>query len=357
MKKPVLILVVVFAAICVAVVGLALAFFFWPGGRSLPTRIYFGLGGRPGAELRFQVQVQDAIEDEADRVIGGLAEELLKTGNAAIDRNEPSTAEQADSIQVNVNGVAPEAAGELRKLAEAKFPDWILTPVNPTGYRLNPRAGALAAWKRLAVEQTISITQSRISELGLMGRVQRGSGAFEITVQLVGSPDDPERLNRFLSTRASLRITAVTDGPFDSQDEALARHGGVLPLSTRLLKALPRGASGEGWYVVSLTPVLTGRDLRNARPGQDDMRRHFTSFSLSPEAGQRFGRFTEANIGNRLAVVLDDRIVSVAVVQSRIEDSGEINGLSTEEEAMDLSRYLRSGSLPARLVALPQKGV
>ena len=46
-------------------------------------------------------------------------------------------------------------------------------------------------------------------------------------------------------------------------------------------------------------------------------------------------------------VVLDDKIVSVATIQSRIEDSGRITNLGSEEEATDLSRFLRSGSLPA----------
>jgi preprotein translocase subunit SecD len=46
-------------------------------------------------------------------------------------------------------------------------------------------------------------------------------------------------------------------------------------------------------------------------------------------------------------VVLDNVIVSVATIQSKIEDSGRITGLGSEEEAVDLSRYLRSGSLPA----------
>ena len=53
------------------------------------------------------------------------------------------------------------------------------------------------------------------------------------------------------------------------------------------------------------------------------------------------------NIGNRLAVVLDNQIVSVATIQSKIEDSGRITGLGSQEEGEDLSRYLRSGSLPA----------
>jgi preprotein translocase subunit SecD len=41
--------------------------------------------------------------------------------------------------------------------------------------------------------------------------------------------------------------------------------------------------------------------------------------------------------------------VSVATINERIEDSGRIMGLGSEEEAADLARYLRSGSLPARV--------
>ena len=51
------------------------------------------------------------------------------------------------------------------------------------------------------------------------------------------------------------------------------------------------------------------------------------------DGGKRFGRYTEANIGNRLAVVLDNQIVSVATIQSKIEDSGRITGLGSEQEA------------------------
>jgi preprotein translocase subunit SecD len=82
-----------------------------------------------------------------------------------------------------------------------------------------------------------------------------------------------------------------------------------------------------------------------------------TSFTLSPDGGRRFGRYTESNIGNRLAVVLDNLLVSVATIQSKIEDSGRITGLGSEEEAVDLSRYLRSGSLPAGVKYAEERSV
>jgi len=178
-------------------------------------------------------------------------------------------------------------------------------------------------------------------------RDRRSGADFQILVQLPGV-DDPAHVQELIGTAAKLEICAVKDGPFPGKDAALAQHSGVLPLNTKLVQMKPRGAdSAEQWFLVDRNAVVSGNELRNARPGQGDMQKFLTTFSMSPEAGQRFGRYTEANIGNRLAVVLDNKIVSVATIQSRIDDSGQIEGLGSEEEAVDLARYLRSGSLPA----------
>jgi len=108
---------------------------------------------------------------------------------------------------------------------------------------------------------------------------------------------------------------------------------------------------------VSRIPVITGKDMRNARSGQDDGRKWQTSFSLSPDGGKRFGRFTGDHVNDKLAVILDNTIVSVATINERIEDSGRIMGLGSEEEASDLARYLRSGSLPAGVKPLEENSV
>jgi hypothetical protein len=83
----------------------------------------------------------------------------------------------------------------------------------------------------------------------------------------------------------------------------------VLPVNTRLVKMAARAAEqqGESWYLLSRVPVVRGTDVRNARPGQDEYRKWETDFTLSQDAGKRFGRFTESNIGNRLAIIWPDR--------------------------------------------------
>jgi len=120
-----------------------------------------------------------------------------------------------------------------------------------------------------------------------------------VLVQLPGV-DDPARVKGMIGTAAKMEICAVKDGPFASKDAAMAQHNGVLPLNTRILKLKPRGDSGgEQWYLVDKHGVVSGNELRNARPGQGDMRKFMTSFNLSPDAGQRFGKYTEANVGKQ----------------------------------------------------------
>jgi preprotein translocase subunit SecD len=153
-------------------------------------------------------------------------------------------------------------------------------------------------------------------------------------------------------------VDKTHDTPFSSREDALAKLGGILPLNERLLPAQPRpGQQGQEWYLLNKVAVITGKEMRNARSGQDDVRKWQTSFTLSPDGGKRFARFTGDHVGDKLAVVLDNVIVSVATINERIEDSGRIMGLSSEEEAVDLARYLRSGSLPARVTPLSENSV
>ncbi|HZT32033.1 MAG TPA: protein translocase subunit SecD [Bryobacteraceae bacterium] len=324
--------------------------------------IRLGLDLKGGSHLVLQVQVQDALKAEADQAIERMKEDLRKQNidYAAIDRNDPSRVEDADKIEIDIKGVPAQKTGALRGLISDQFGQWVLTPVNSTDYRLNMRPSELMAIKRDTVERSIQTIGNRINELGLTEPVvqQYGSSGdqYQILVQLPGV-DDPARVKEIMQTTAQLEIDDVKDGPFPSREAALAQHGGVLPLNTKLVKMAPRGENSDSWYLVSRIPVVRGTDLRNARPGQDEYRKWEANFTLTQDAGKRFGRYTEANIGNRLAVVLDNQIRSVATIQSRIEDSGRITGLGGEQEASDLALVLRAGALPAGIQFLEERSI
>ncbi len=329
---------------------------------ALARNIRLGLDLRGGSHLILQVQVQDAVKVEADQAIERLKEDLRKAGidYGAMDRNDPASIDAADSIQVNVRGIPQARSSDFRRLISERFPVWTLTPLSSTEYKLNMRTTELIALKKDTVERAIRTIEQRINGLGLTEPVIQQHGRtdaeYEILVQLPGV-DDPARVQQIIQTAAMLEVSEVKDGPFPSTDQALSKHGGVLPLNTKLVKVALGKEEGDSWYLLSRTPVITGRDLRNARPGRDEFQKWEANFTLNQDGARRFARFTEANIGNRLAVILDNQIRSVATIQARIEDSGRITGLSGEQEASDLALVLRAGSLPAGIVYLEERTI
>lgn len=330
---------------------------------NLRKNVRLGLDLRGGSHLVLQVQVQDAFKAEADLVIDRLKEELARESITydSIDRNDPQSLDDADTIQINVRGVPLDATGTLRNLVSDRFPQWVLTPVSSTDYKITIRQSEALALRRDTVERAIRTIENRINGLGLTESTvqQRGrsDAESEILVQMPGV-DDPARVRAVLQTAALLEICEVRDGPFGSREQALAKHGGVLPLNTRLVKQTGRtGDTGESWWLLSRSAVITGRDVRNARPGRDEFGKWETDFTLSQEAARRFGRYTEANVGNRLAIVLDGQVRSAPVIQSRIDDSGRITGASNEQDATDLAIILKAGSLPAGIVYLEERTV
>jgi len=325
--------------------------------------IRLGLDLRGGSHLVLLVKVHEAVAADANLTMDHLKDDVKKAAITWTDMtvNEVQKVEDAGDVALTVKGIPATQSSAFRSIISDHYPTYAVTVLNSSDYSLKLKPSDLITLERETVQRTIDTISNRIDALGLAEKTVTAYGRtgadFQVLVQLPGV-DDPAHVKELIGTAAKLEICAVKDGPFASQDEALAKHSGMLPLNTRLVKAKPRGEGpGDRWYLVDKHAVVSGNELRNARPGQGDMRKFLTTFSLSPDAGARFGRYTEANIGNNLAVVLDNQIVSVAVIQSKIEDSGQIEGLGTEDEAIDLSRYLRSGSLPAGVEYLEERSI
>ncbi|MFN7925778.1 MAG: protein translocase subunit SecD [Bryobacteraceae bacterium] len=322
-----------------------------------------GLDLKGGSHLVVQIQLQDAFKSEADTSIQRLKEDMGKGGipYSTMDRNDPQTLADAESIQIDVKGVPIDKTGAFRQLVTEKLPAWVLTAVNSTDYRLNYKKSEAIALRADTMSRAVQTIDKRINGLGLTeSTVQprgRADAESEVMIQMPGV-DDPARVKQILQTAAVLELTDVKDGPFPSMEAAMSRFNGVLPLNTKLVKSAGRGGeSAESYYLLSRIPVVTGRDLRNARPSRDEFGRWETDFTLSQEAAKRFGAFTEANINNRLAIVLDNQVRSAPTIQNRIDDNGRITGAATESEAADLSLVLRSGSLPAGIKYLQETTV
>jgi preprotein translocase subunit SecD len=312
-----------------------------------------------------QVQVQDAAKTQADQVIEALREDAraanIPYGGA--DRNDPQSIKETDSIQVTIHAVDQSKTQQFRNLIADKFPDWTLTPINASDYKMNMKPTALLDLKRGTVQQSLETIERRVNALGLTEPTVQAHGdeatESEVLVELPGV-DDPAYVKQLIGTTAQLKIAEVkNEGPWPTKEAAMSAKGGILPINTELREWPAGQGNAPGWYLLNRTPVITGQDVRSARssPDSDRPASWETSFTLSQDGARRFEKFTSANIGNRLAVTLDNQIRSVATIQNTISDSGRINGLSSEQEASGLALVLRTGALPAGITYLQERTI
>ncbi|HLG99775.1 MAG TPA: protein translocase subunit SecD [Bryobacteraceae bacterium] len=324
--------------------------------------IHLGLDLSGGTQLVMQVQLQDAFKATADTVIERMKEELQKDGIpfTTIDRNDPNSLETADKIEIDVKGVPVAKTGQFRSTVSDQYSDWLLTPINSTDYKLTMKPTEALKLKQDTMSQTTATIERKINALGLAeSSVQptgRSDAEAELLIQLPGV-DDPAHVKQILQTQAVLEWDEVKDGPYNTREEGLAKHGGILPLGTKLVPTLIRGGQ-QSWYLVSRSAIVRGTDIRDARASQDSTNgRWVTNFVLDQQAAKKFENYTSNNIGNRAAIVVDGQVISAPTIQSRISDSGMITGATSQEEASDLALNLRAGSLPASIVPEEERTV
>ncbi len=120
------------------------------------------------------------------------------------------------------------------------------------------------------------------------------------------------------------------------------------------------GGLGRVLYYCERRATLDGSKLVDAvtRPDPDNPTQLNVGFTLNRQGALIFARFTGENIGRRIAIVLDGKVRSAPVVQSKIPGGeGRITGLDTDTEASDLAIVLRAGALPAPVKIIEERTV
>ncbi len=138
----------------------------------------------------------------------------------------------------------------------------------------------------------------------------------------------------------------------------------LLPQDSELLLAAKPdiGKNGEKLYSVFLVkkgPELTGGVITEAKAtfGAQGVQPEVL-MSMNSEGTSKWARITGANIGKRIAIVLDGAVYSAPVVQSKIPSGNSvINGIGSLEEAKDLEIVLKAGALPAPVRIIEERTV
>ena len=213
-----------------------------------------------------------------------------------------------------------------------------------------------------AMPELVRTLQKRLERLGVDGTFEAGQQGGRLVVDMP-RVEDPEWVRQLLTRNVSLELRLVRfpegGGGSPSREAVLQHFGGQLPPELELLEGKllnEEGLStGKQFYAVERTRIVTARDIRNARPSRNQFNQPMVQFSLTPEAGEAFGRTTEANIGSGIAIILDGEVLSAPVIRARITDEGIIEGAFSEQEAQELAVLLGSGPLPARVRVVDQQ--
>ncbi|MCK5786065.1 MAG: protein translocase subunit SecD [Candidatus Sabulitectum sp.] len=124
--------------------------------------------------------------------------------------------------------------------------------------------------------------------------------------------------------------------------------------------------AGRGWDRQSDMDLphyrLTGANLTDVRIRMGDQnsmsRDPYLLLEFDSEGASNWAQITGENVDERVSIILDGRIYSVATIQERITGSGtRLSGAFSVEEARDLRLVLKAGSLPARLIIAEEQTI
>jgi preprotein translocase subunit SecD len=244
-----------------------------------------------------------------------------------------------------------------------------------------------------ALSKSIEVIRNRIDEFGVTEPEIVSQGADRIVVQLPGVKDIT-RAKDLIGRTAKLEFKFVNDeippatltewldkvkkaGIEYKKGERFSDY--VNAINAHLVNDLPKGfeiafaktvskntneITNLEPYLVEAGTSLTGDELQEAIVRIDQQQnRPYVGLEFKPNGSKIFENITGANIGKRLAIVLDGNVYSAPVVQGRIAGgsaqitlgAGDYN--SSMSEARDLALVLRAGALPVELIFEEQRVV
>ncbi|MBW2452261.1 MAG: protein translocase subunit SecD [Deltaproteobacteria bacterium] len=317
--------------------------------------IHLGLDLQGGMHLVLGVDVNKAVEGRLDTVVD-QSEDLLREKDIIFKR-----VERFGDDRLVITVYDEESGREVDNLMTDSFPS--LEPMTfaaeggyiQKNYRLSD--SEIEAVKEYAIRQALETLRNRVDQFGVSEPTLQRQAGNRILIQLPGVKD-PQRAIDLLGKTARLEFKMVMEDA--NPQDAVA---GNVPVGGQLLYERsidPRsGTVTERPLVVESKTVLTGDLLSDANVRIDTrFNEPYVAINFNAVGAKRFDQITAANVGKRMAIVLDDTVYSAPVIRERISGgSAQISGSFTEQEATDLAIVLRAGSLPAPVNILENRTV
>ncbi|MFB7275714.1 protein translocase subunit SecD [Streptomyces hydrogenans] len=215
-----------------------------------------------------------------------------------------------------------------------------------------------------ATDRALEVLRKRVDGLGVAEPSLARSGENRIVVELPGLRD-PREAAEVIGRTAQLTIHAVTGAAAAAPEAPAADGGRTLPD--------PDAAPGSAGFLTLAAPALTGDGVKSADAVLDTAsgRGWTVDLVFRDGAAADWARLTGAaacapagDHARRVAIVLDDRIVSAPAMQTGVACGSGIAGGATQitggfsaEEARDLAALVEGGALPVPVTTVEQSTV
>lgn len=303
--------------------------------------VNLGLDLQGGSSLLLQVKMDDVLKDKMstleDLARRTLRDHKVRYQNLNSDKN-------GVTVKIADYNARDKIKEPFRKMDEGLE---VIDDENGEGIvTIRYTEQAIAMLKANIIEQSVGIVRRRIDELGTKEPIVQGQGSDRVLVQLPGV-QNPESVKILLGKTAKMSFHLV-----DESTSVVQAKRGKLSKTSRIMN----GSEGEQ-YVVIRKPVVGGENLTDARVSFQEGA-PVVSFRFNTVGGRQFAEVTSSHVGERLAIVLDNEVISAPNIQTAITGgSGVITGNFTTKTANDLALLLRSGALPAPLEVLEERTV
>ncbi len=249
--------------------------------------------------------------------------------------------------QMSVRILNASNTAQAREIIRKIEPSLLTVETQDTTLTVSYTEKALQEMKRKAVEQSVEIVRKRIDELGTKEPQIQQQGEGRIVIQLPGV-QDPSEIKALLGKTAKMTFHLV-----DEETSPQAAQMGKLSPDSMLV-------SGDetGYIVLKRRVVVSGAQLDDAKGSYDEYGSPAVSFSFKAAGAKEFANVTRENVGRRLAIVLDGKVLSAPTINVPITGGqGIITGNFSMQSANDLALMLRAGALPAPLTVVEERVV
>lgn len=321
-----------------------------------------GLDLQGGMHLELEV-------DDSKQAVANPSEALdraLKVVRQRIDEfgvSEPVVQKVGDTrIIVELPGIDdPERALDL--VQKAAFLKFQITDKSQALEKVIPRLDEIAKSAGISVGGADKLGGDTAKSVGVASLLTQKSDSSGDSAKAVASGDSaapkPVAGGLFSSNLQPGQIPGqyiLPEAAFAAMSQALALPAiqEAMPPGKVILWGVDSLGSGTARfyaiYVLDARPIITGEVLTDARPTTDPTEGNVVQFTLNNEGARRFKSETGKHVGDNMAIVLDDRVVTAPVLNSAIGRNGQITlGGGSLQAAQDLALVLRAGALPVPL--------